>query len=362
LDIASTDSDDKVALQDETDFWISPCSSPDRDIDATIIVPAYNTSSTLERALRSALSQTLTDIEVIVIDDASTDETWTAINRLMAEDGRLRSIRNKRNSGKPASMNRATTLARGRWLAVLDADDWYHPERLSTLIGVAEAAGADMVADNQFFYDAAVNTVVGTAWRPLPTHRQLTIDQFLSGSDAYEPFNLGMLKPIFRTKFLRRTGVTYDLDARHGQDFFILLRFFIAQGSAMIVDTPYYYYTQPFGMNSRRWSHPARKRYDFRSAHDINERYIALAHDSLSPRQCAQLRRRSAKLKALEEFHRLKERIAAHDIIGATIHAFRHPRMLIYCLLKIFGRFRARPGKHIFERREMPRTFASRAR
>src|SRR5437588_722630 len=87
-------------LQEEADYWISVCSPAGEPIRATIIVPTYCAEATLRRALRSALDQTMRNIEVIVVDDASTDSSWDLIRDLLREDSRLRALRNKQNCGK----------------------------------------------------------------------------------------------------------------------------------------------------------------------------------------------------------------------------------------------------------------------
>jgi len=154
-----------MTLQDEVDFWLSPCRQlPSAVTQVTVVIPTFNAETTLLRAVRSALDQTMREIEVIIVDDASSDSTWDLVTDIFLQDRRVRVLRHKKNTGKPIAMNRAIAIARGQWLAVLDADDWYHPDRLNALIGVAKQWQVDMVADNQFFYDAPANSVVGTAW------------------------------------------------------------------------------------------------------------------------------------------------------------------------------------------------------
>jgi succinoglycan biosynthesis protein ExoO len=347
-----------IEMREETDFWISPCSQASAPIRATIIVPNYNAETTLLRALRSALDQTMRDIEVIVVDDASPDSSWDVITALLREDTRLRAIRNKQNCGKPIGMNRAIALARGEWLAVLDADDWYHRDRLAKLIALAEAHGADMAADNQLFYDAAANKIIGNAWPAGDTDWELSFDDFLIGSNAYRTFNLGMLKPVLRMDFIRRTGLSYEERARHGQDFFYLLQFFLSGGKAAVTDMAYYYYTQPFGAISRQWSHSARRRYDFQTAYDINQRYLATAAQKLTPRQAARLRKRNSRLKSLEHFCQVKECLAAGDVVGALTRVTQQPAMLGYVLRRLgsymlrhaFTEPSRRPASGIIER------------
>ncbi len=136
----------------------------------SVLVPAYNSAATLPRAVRSALSQDLPDIEVVIIDDGSDDRTDVVARALAAGDARVRQITLPRNRGKAVAMNTGVAAARGRWIAVLDADDWYAPNRLSTLISLAEQRRVELVADNQFHYDDGAgagyaNSVSGAARR-----------------------------------------------------------------------------------------------------------------------------------------------------------------------------------------------------
>jgi succinoglycan biosynthesis protein ExoO len=317
-----------VELLEEADFWVTPCAPASEPIRATIVIPTYNAQVTLLRALRSALDQTVRDIEVIVVDDGSTDSSWEIIAELLSKDSRLRAIRNKQNGGRPTGLNRGIALARGHWLAVLDADDWYAVDRLEALLGIAEARHADMVADNQYFFDAAAGKIVGNAWLGAKADWKLTFDDFLTGANAYNTFNLGMLKPVLSMEFIRRTSLSYEERARNGQDFFYLLQFYISGGKAVVTDVAYYYYTQPYGSISRRWSHAARRRYDFMTAYDINQHYLSDRAQALTRSQAALLRKRSSRLKSLEYFFQAKECLMNGDMGGAIVRIVRRPAML----------------------------------
>jgi succinoglycan biosynthesis protein ExoO len=336
-----------VIMREEPDCWISRQVCSADLVRATIVIPTFDADATLERAVRSALDQSLRDIEIIIVDDASRDSSWRLIESLLREDSRIRAVRNKRNLGKPVGMNRAIALARGEWLAVLDADDWFDPDRLANLIAAGERHGVDMVADNQVFHDGPANKAVGTAWPPGECMWELIFDDFLTGSDAYETFNLGMLKPVMRMDFIRRTALGYEETARHGQDFFHLLQFFLYGGRAVISDTPSYYYTQPFGAVSRQWSHAGRRRYDFMTAYTINRRYLADAADILTPSQTVRLKSRNARLKSLEHYYRAKERVAEGKIPAAIAQIIRHPEILSYLLRRLRKR---RPGSALVAR------------
>ncbi len=330
--------------------WLTPYPVRNAPIQVTVVVPTFGAVGTLNRAVRSILDQSMRDIEVIVIDDASRDGSWALISALAAEDPRLRGVLNKENCGKPVGMNRAIALARGRWLAILDADDWYHPDRLSALVAIGERWQADMVADNQYFYDAVAQRIVGTAWRPTSAEWALTFDGFLEGSTAFATFNLGMLKPVIRTDFIHCTSLGYDEKARQGQDFFHLLQFYLAGGKAVVTDKPFYHYTQPFGAVSRKWSHTARKRYDFQTAFRNNQRHIASAQGKLSPAQGAKLARRNDQLKSLEYYYQAKQCIGERDFLGAIRRLIAQPGMLTYAGWRIRRLFYKRSDARAIEK------------
>jgi len=99
----------------------------------SVIVPAFNHEAYIVDALHSVLAQTLGDLELIVIDDASRDGTWDAIQSI--RDPRLRALRHEDNRGAHATLNEGLGLARGDFLAILNSDDAFHPERLERLVG-----------------------------------------------------------------------------------------------------------------------------------------------------------------------------------------------------------------------------------
>lgn len=109
----------------------------------SVIVPAHNVERYLDDALRSLRSQTLADIEIIVVDDGSTDGTRAIAMRHTADDARVRVLTRDDPSGKPSiPRNMALAAARGRYVAFLDADDTSAPTRLATMVRALELTGA----------------------------------------------------------------------------------------------------------------------------------------------------------------------------------------------------------------------------
>lgn len=96
----------------------------------SVIMPAYNAQATLEHAARSMLRQTWRNVELIIVDDCSQDETAAIATRLANMDRRVKVLRNSVNVGPYVSKNRALVSAQGEFITGHDADDWAHPQRL----------------------------------------------------------------------------------------------------------------------------------------------------------------------------------------------------------------------------------------
>lgn len=97
----------------------------------SVIMPAYNSETTIEISLKSVLNQSWRNLEVIVVDDKSSDNTAAMVKKYMKRDKRLSLIINKENRGAYFSRNTAIKKAAGEFITVFDADDWLHPERIA---------------------------------------------------------------------------------------------------------------------------------------------------------------------------------------------------------------------------------------
>jgi glycosyltransferase involved in cell wall biosynthesis len=110
-------------------------------MNVSVVVPTRNRSALLSRTLRSVLRQRQVELEVIVIDEASTDDTAALLSRL--RDTRVRVIHHARPRGVSAARNRGAAEAHGEWLAFVDDDDLWAPDKLALQIAAAQTAGRD---------------------------------------------------------------------------------------------------------------------------------------------------------------------------------------------------------------------------
>ena len=99
----------------------------------SIIMPSYNTAKFIGETINSVLAQSYANWELIIVDDCSTDNTDDVVNQYLADE-RIRYIKNDTNSGAAVSRNRALQEANGKWIAFLDSDDLWEPDKLQKQI------------------------------------------------------------------------------------------------------------------------------------------------------------------------------------------------------------------------------------
>ena len=119
-------------------------------MDVSILIPAYNSEKTIRRAIESALRQTFQDFELIIVDDGSQDGTLEVIKTIV--DPRIRVVRHAKNSGEAEARNTAIRSALGRYLAFLDSDDEWLPEKLSRQMEAIRKEPEGIVANVTGYY------------------------------------------------------------------------------------------------------------------------------------------------------------------------------------------------------------------
>lgn len=109
----------------------------------SVILPTYNRSNYLERAIKSVLDQSFQEWELIIVDDASTDDTFKVLKKWQEKDGRIKVLRNKKNNysanGISKNLNNGIHIAKGKYIARLDDDDyWCHKDKLKMQVDFLE--------------------------------------------------------------------------------------------------------------------------------------------------------------------------------------------------------------------------------
>jgi glycosyltransferase involved in cell wall biosynthesis len=202
----------------------------------SVITPAYNVAPYIGQCIESVQAQTLSDWEMLIVDDASTDETPAVVQRYL-DDPRLRYLRNEQNLGPGDARNRALDAARGEWIAVLDADDWIVPERLERLVAFAQAQGVEMVADLQVYWtewESVYHVGWATYARPPKRPCKYSVEAIIRAHPAF--------KPLIRADFLNRHSIRYAAHIRKSQDYAFYLESLIKGARFALLPQPMYYY------------------------------------------------------------------------------------------------------------------------
>lgn len=194
----------------------------------SVIIPAYNAEDYIAQCLKSVLSQTCPDIEILVVDDGSTDGTPNVVEALASSDDRLRLIRQE-NQYAGVARNTGIKAARGEYLYFLDADDWIEPDALETMREAGESHGADIVVARSEGFD----NQTGDTW---------PIDFALNGVPfdvAIEPssysrrlFQCFMGWPwdkLYRADFIRTSGLLFQPLRTTNDAFFVFCSLMLAK-------------------------------------------------------------------------------------------------------------------------------------
>jgi succinoglycan biosynthesis protein ExoO len=262
----------------------------------TVLIAAYNAESFLERAVASALRQTVPIHELLIVDDASTDGTVKAARALAAGDGRVRLLTLPNNGGPSAARNAGLDAATGDWVAVLDADDAYEPERLDQMLTYAAEVRADIVVDNFRYYNAVRDAAGRVVLDDSQPNSLVSFEEFLSHARPFMPdTDWGLLKPVFRRAFLNEHQLRYPLKTRHGEDFLFLCEAFLNGARYALCRKAGYLYTSWAG-GSGDLSRTIR---DYQLMYRHTKDLLRDKRIAADPRWARQLRLRAAAVRRL---------------------------------------------------------------
>ena len=223
--------------------------------NVSVIIPTFNNVGTIGRAIKSAQSQTLHNIEIVIVDDASTDGTYDLASSFAATDPRIKLTRLRKNVGAGGARNTALDMASGVWIAVLDADDWYEPNRLEVLLEAAQKNNVDVICDNLQIFDHIKDEVIeytnnGLKNKVMP----LSAERFFRYDDPLRCYPMGMMKPVVRKEFLQTHRIMYDANHRTGEDFIFLAEIILSGARALVVPGAYYVYVHRLSPTTRKIS------------------------------------------------------------------------------------------------------------
>lgn len=210
----------------------------------SVIVPVYNAEKTIERCVTSILDQEFTDLELILMDDGSTDGTATILDAIASQDPRVHVV-HKENTGVSDTRNAGLDLARGEWIQFLDADDWISPEATKLLVRSAEENDCDMVISD--FYRVIGDRVSRKG--DIDAEGVLTREEY--GDYMLEnpaDFYYGVLwNKLYRRDIIEEHELRMDVSLSWCEDFLFNLEYVLHTTAIWPLHVPIYYYVKTSG-------------------------------------------------------------------------------------------------------------------
>lgn len=184
-----------------------------KEIKVSVIMPIYNAGEYLSRAIGDVLKQTLSDIELICVNDGSTDDSFDILEDLHQNDDRITLISEK-NFGPSVARNKGLSYASGKYIMFLDADDMFDHSLLERLYEIAERDNLDIAVTGYDIYNDSQNKIFPAADEP---NSAIFSDGVVTSKSAYPNHILSsttgyVWNKLFRASFLRDKKLTFDPD------------------------------------------------------------------------------------------------------------------------------------------------------
>lgn len=209
--------------------------------DISIIVPAYNSEEYISQCLKSLISQTHKNIEIICVNDGSDDNTLEIIKEFVKLDDRIILI-DQKNSGQGVARNKAMDIAKGKYIMFMDSDDWLKKDACELLFDKIESDNVDLVYFNATYYNVKTNKKsLFTRIKPL---YDINGSKVFKVSDNYKYCTNQSREAwfkIYRKEFLDLHNIRFSVD-RRGEDTPFWIDLLLANPKASILYKELYYY------------------------------------------------------------------------------------------------------------------------
>ncbi|HBG49140.1 MAG TPA: hypothetical protein DDW90_06490 [Cyanobacteria bacterium UBA9971] len=214
----------------------------------SVIIPIYNAENTLEKCLDSIINQTLSDIEIILVDDGSTDKSLEIIQKYEQQDSRIKLIHQK-NNGASAARNAGLKIAEGEYISFVDSDDWIDKKMYEELIEQANAYNSPNAIRTHHYSVTKTGTFTTIAFSYLNKENKkavLTDNLKEIMKTSFHSSCYGLWKKSLLDKY----NLFFAKDIHNGSDILFTWQALIYSKEILLVFKPYYYYNlaTPFSL------------------------------------------------------------------------------------------------------------------
>lgn len=203
----------------------------------SIIIPAWNTAEYISHALTSCLEQEYMDLEILVINDASTDKTADVVAKFAKEDARIK-LFSIEHGGVSRARNYGIAMSSGEYIVFLDSDDWIEPNTIDTLLNYYEAYSNFLVSCNAYYVSDGSN---GNYEKDLETYYDsfviLSKEEALLSTRSNKYHNSSVNK-MFRASVIRNNGIQFDDTISYGEDWLFTFTYLMHADGMIYVDIP----------------------------------------------------------------------------------------------------------------------------
>ena len=208
-------------------------------VNVSVIVPVYNVEKYLRQCLDSLVNQTLTDIEIICINDGSTDGSLAILEDYASKDERIKVI-SQENQGQGAARNRGIELSSGEYIGFVDPDDWVEYGMFENLYKAAKVHNADLAeAMYSEYYEYSGMTKIRKSPVNLPQDK--TFDWKINKDYLFKSSILAVWNKIYKRNFINRHDIKFS-NAKLAEDHMFTFKSKILAGKILFINKPFYNY------------------------------------------------------------------------------------------------------------------------
>ena len=208
----------------------------------SVIIPVYNTEKFLRKCLDSVCNQTLQDIEIICINDCSTDGSLEILREYAGKDNRIKLIELLENCGAAKARNIGIDIAEGEYLGFVDSDDFIDLDFYKKLYGKAKETDADAVKGKLYLYDINTNKVYLEAW--------IDINDSVKKNKAN--FYFTFTTAIYKSSLIKEYNIRFLEGLIHFEDPYFTINAATHYNKLEVIDDAKYYYINNPNSTSRK--------------------------------------------------------------------------------------------------------------
>lgn len=206
----------------------------------SVVIPVYNAKKTLHRCLDGIVAQTYNNFEVICVDDGSKDNSFEILKQYASKDGRIK-IYSQKNHGPAYTRNFAISKVSGDYLMFCDADDWYEPEMIETMVKTIEEQNVDLVMCDCNVFDLGeenvqIENIINYHYLKIKGYVELDVN-------ILPQINVVLWNKIFKMDIIRENNIVYPTKYEHDDTMFFVMYCITAKTYYGLDKHLYNYYT-----------------------------------------------------------------------------------------------------------------------